>query len=203
MEERLQNFIRSNETLSSAASDIAADSVAIVRFVHHQVLEMARDCLQKSEDKLITSRYFYEMSDNLEKLLIQVQYWFHRMQVIILKLRRMEQANHIKEMISLQFLLLTQRPWRHGFLLLHQHSTFIHSLHSDPREVCGGGEPPDGADQEAAADRLAAGAPPRVPRVRPGGVPAAAGRGRGPRARPARRQRQRAAVHHLQAGTQP
>ena len=77
MEERLQNFIRSNETLSSAASDIAADSVAIVRFVHHQVLEMARDCLQKSEDKLITSRYFYEMSDNLEKLLIQVQYLFN------------------------------------------------------------------------------------------------------------------------------
>ena len=53
MEERLQNFIRSNETLAST-SDIAADSVAIVRFVHHQVLEMARDCLQKSEDKLIT-----------------------------------------------------------------------------------------------------------------------------------------------------
>jgi len=32
---------------------------------------MARDCLQKSEDKLITSRYFYEMSENLEKLLAQ------------------------------------------------------------------------------------------------------------------------------------
>ena len=71
MEERLSNFIGQNETLSTNA-DIAADSVAIVRFVHHQVLEMARDCLQKSEDKLITSRYFYEMSENLEKLLIQV-----------------------------------------------------------------------------------------------------------------------------------
>ena len=58
MEERLQNFIRSNETLAST-SDIAADSVAIVRFVHHQVLEMARDCLQKSEDKLITRYMFY------------------------------------------------------------------------------------------------------------------------------------------------
>jgi microtubule-associated serine/threonine kinase len=34
---------------------------------------MARDCLQKSEEKLITSRYFYEMSENLEKLLTQVQ----------------------------------------------------------------------------------------------------------------------------------
>ena len=71
MEERLKNFISNNETLSTTA-DIAPDSVAIVRFVHHQVLEMARDCLQKSEGKLITSRYFYEMSENLEKLLIQV-----------------------------------------------------------------------------------------------------------------------------------
>lgn len=37
MEERLKNFIGNNETLSTE-SDIAADSVAIVRFVHHQVI---------------------------------------------------------------------------------------------------------------------------------------------------------------------
>ena len=83
MEERLQNFISSNETLSSTSSDIAADSVAIVRFVHHQVLEMARDCLQKSEDKLITSRYFYEMSENLEKLLIQVRVGIESIDAVI------------------------------------------------------------------------------------------------------------------------
>ena len=72
MEERLKNFISNNsDTLSKAQTkgeEISADSIAIVRFVHHQTLEMARDCLQKSEDKLITSRYFYEMSENLEKL---------------------------------------------------------------------------------------------------------------------------------------
>ena len=72
MEERLRNFILNNETLSTE-SEISADSIAIVRFVHHQTLEMARDCLQKSEDKLITSRYFYEMSENLEKLLSQTR----------------------------------------------------------------------------------------------------------------------------------
>ena len=74
MEERLKNFItNSSETLAQGRGDeISADSIAIVRFVHHQTLEMARDCLQKSEDKLITSRYFYEMSENLEKLLTQV-----------------------------------------------------------------------------------------------------------------------------------
>lgn len=72
MEERLKNFIANHETLSTGPDVIAADSIAIIRFVHHQVLEMARDCLHKSEEKLITSRYFYEMSENLEKLLIQV-----------------------------------------------------------------------------------------------------------------------------------
>ena len=118
MEERLQNFIRSNETLSSAASDIAADSVAIVRFVHHQVLEMARDCLQKSEDKLITSRYFYEMSDNLEKLLIQVLVF-----TCLNCLDEDEEYLHIEDMISLQFLLLTQP--RHARYPISP-STFIH-----------------------------------------------------------------------------
>ena len=72
MEERLRNFILSNQNLSTEA-EISADSIAIVRFVHHQTLEMARDCLQKSEDRLITSRYFYEMSENLEKLLAQTR----------------------------------------------------------------------------------------------------------------------------------
>lgn len=53
--------------------DIAQDGVAIARFVHHQVIEMAKDCLQKSQEKLITSRYFYELSENLEKLLCEVR----------------------------------------------------------------------------------------------------------------------------------
>ena len=70
MEERLTNFIQNNQTMKAA--EAAADSIAIVRFVHHQIIEMARDCLQKSQDKLITSRYFYEMSENLEKLLAEV-----------------------------------------------------------------------------------------------------------------------------------
>ena len=33
---------------------------------------MAKDCLQKSQEKLITGRYFYELSENLEKLLSEV-----------------------------------------------------------------------------------------------------------------------------------
>uniref|UniRef100_A0A2M4AAM7 non-specific serine/threonine protein kinase n=1 Tax=Anopheles triannulatus TaxID=58253 RepID=A0A2M4AAM7_9DIPT len=70
MEERLSHFINENKTI---LNDSTRNSQPIVRFVHHQVLEMARDCLHKSHAKLITSRYFYEMSDNLERLLLETK----------------------------------------------------------------------------------------------------------------------------------
>ncbi|XP_058053798.1 microtubule-associated serine/threonine-protein kinase 2 [Anopheles bellator] len=70
MEERLSHFINENKTI---LNDNARNAQPIVRFVHHQVLEMARDCLHKSHAKLITSRYFYEMSDNLERLLVETR----------------------------------------------------------------------------------------------------------------------------------
>ncbi|XP_050097454.1 microtubule-associated serine/threonine-protein kinase 2 [Anopheles aquasalis] len=70
MEERLSHFINENKTI---LNDSSRNSQPIVRFVHHQVLEMARDCLHKSHAKLITSRYFYEMSDNLERLLMETK----------------------------------------------------------------------------------------------------------------------------------
>lgn len=70
MEERLTHFINENK---NAAVGSFRDSQPIVRFVHHQVLEMGRDCLHKSHAKLITSRYFYEMSENLERLLFETK----------------------------------------------------------------------------------------------------------------------------------
>ncbi|KOB75771.1 Microtubule-associated serine/threonine-protein kinase 3, partial [Operophtera brumata] len=36
-----------------------------------QVLEMARDCLYKSESKQVTSSYFYDMADSLDRLLAE------------------------------------------------------------------------------------------------------------------------------------
>lgn len=69
MEERLAHFIDDNKILEVSED---CDFVPIVRFVHHQVLEIARDCLSKSKSKLVTSRYFYEMSENLERLLTEV-----------------------------------------------------------------------------------------------------------------------------------
>ncbi|GAB6022280.1 Microtubule-associated serine/threonine-protein kinase 2 [Chamberlinius hualienensis] len=66
MEERLRQYIEDHHNL-----DEGEQSDAILRFVHHQVVEIARDCLQKSQEKLITSRYFYEMSESLEKLFVE------------------------------------------------------------------------------------------------------------------------------------
>ncbi|KAF5304296.1 hypothetical protein FQR65_LT07988 [Abscondita terminalis] len=70
MEDRLSHFIEENRNFGGGEN---CDSLPIMRFVHHQVLEMARDCLHKSQAKLITSRYFYEMSENLERLLLETK----------------------------------------------------------------------------------------------------------------------------------
>lgn len=71
MEDRLKTFIREN-TLLVEQGDFNQPCGPIVRFVHHQVVETARDCLKKSQEKLITRGYFYEMSENLERLLLEV-----------------------------------------------------------------------------------------------------------------------------------
>ncbi len=49
---------------------ILADGSA--RFLHHQIMELAGDCLQKSREDFLTSVYFYDMSQNLDDLLNQV-----------------------------------------------------------------------------------------------------------------------------------
>ena len=38
-------------------------------------MEMVRDCLSKSRERCITSRYFYDLSENLEKLRNEVSSW--------------------------------------------------------------------------------------------------------------------------------
>uniref|UniRef100_A0A8C1MME9 non-specific serine/threonine protein kinase n=1 Tax=Cyprinus carpio TaxID=7962 RepID=A0A8C1MME9_CYPCA len=40
----------------------------VLSFAHHQIIELARDCLEKSRLGLITSRYFCELTDKLERL---------------------------------------------------------------------------------------------------------------------------------------
>ncbi|XP_073450063.1 microtubule-associated serine/threonine-protein kinase 2 [Aquarana catesbeiana] len=64
MEERLADFISSN-----TPENVLPLADGVLSFIHHQVIELARDCLAKCRDGLITSRYFYELHENLEKLL--------------------------------------------------------------------------------------------------------------------------------------
>lgn len=112
MEERLTHFINENK---NAAVGNFRDSQPIVRFVHHQVLEMARDCLHKSHAKLITSRYFYEMSENLERLLFET------------KEKSPEAASELTGIIK-KLLLIISRPARLLECLEFDPEEFYHIL---------------------------------------------------------------------------
>lgn len=45
----------------------------VLGFIQHQLVELARDCLDKSQNGLVTSRYFMELQEKLEKLLHEVR----------------------------------------------------------------------------------------------------------------------------------
>ncbi|XP_029904762.1 microtubule-associated serine/threonine-protein kinase 2 isoform X2 [Myripristis murdjan] len=64
MEERLADLLS-----SSAPDKVCPLADGVLSFIHHQLIELSRDCLEKSRDGLISSRYFYELQENLEKLL--------------------------------------------------------------------------------------------------------------------------------------
>ncbi|XP_062306324.1 microtubule-associated serine/threonine-protein kinase 3-like isoform X2 [Osmerus eperlanus] len=64
MEERLLDVV----TLCSPDSSLPLGD-GVLGFIQHQLAELVRDCLDKSEKALITSRYFAELQEKLEKLL--------------------------------------------------------------------------------------------------------------------------------------
>ncbi|XP_055487854.1 microtubule-associated serine/threonine-protein kinase 4-like isoform X3 [Leucoraja erinacea] len=64
MEERLQDIIT-----SYSPDNVLPLADGVLSFAHHQIIELARDCLDKSRLGHITSRYFYELQEKLEKLL--------------------------------------------------------------------------------------------------------------------------------------
>lgn len=68
MEEHLLDIIR-HYSLDSTLP--LGDGV--LGFIQHQLVELARDCLDKSQQGLITSLYFLELQDKLEKLLHEVR----------------------------------------------------------------------------------------------------------------------------------
>lgn len=108
MEERLKTFIRENSVLAEKG-DFSHEYSPIVRFVHHQVVETARDCLKKSEDKLITRGYFYEMSENLERLLSEVSFPFNFLnkRIIIIIIDRMYVEKALVSLLSILYRLLS------------------------------------------------------------------------------------------------
>uniref|UniRef100_A0A671QL81 non-specific serine/threonine protein kinase n=1 Tax=Sinocyclocheilus anshuiensis TaxID=1608454 RepID=A0A671QL81_9TELE len=63
MEERIKEIIQSN-----SPEKVLPLADGVLSFAHHQIIELARDCLEKSRLGLITSRYFCELTDKLERL---------------------------------------------------------------------------------------------------------------------------------------
>ncbi|XP_038257871.1 microtubule-associated serine/threonine-protein kinase 4 isoform X3 [Dermochelys coriacea] len=68
MEERLQDIITNH-----SPDNILPLADGVLSFTHHQIIELARDCLDKSHQGLITSRYFFELQHKLDKLLQEGQ----------------------------------------------------------------------------------------------------------------------------------
>uniref|UniRef100_A0A671SV31 Microtubule-associated serine/threonine-protein kinase 4-like n=1 Tax=Sinocyclocheilus anshuiensis TaxID=1608454 RepID=A0A671SV31_9TELE len=67
MEERIKEIIQSN-----SPENVLPLADGVLSFAHHQIIELARDCLEKSCLGLITSRYFCELTDKLERLFQEV-----------------------------------------------------------------------------------------------------------------------------------
>lgn len=72
MEERLAELLSSSCSSAGSSSWVAPLADGVLSFIQHQLVELCRDCLQKSRQGLITSRYFYELQENLERLLQDV-----------------------------------------------------------------------------------------------------------------------------------
>ncbi|XP_028605058.2 microtubule-associated serine/threonine-protein kinase 4 isoform X6 [Podarcis muralis] len=68
MEERLQEIITNH-----SPDNVLPLADGVLSFTHHQIIELARDCLDKSHQGLITSRYFFELQHKLDKLLQEAQ----------------------------------------------------------------------------------------------------------------------------------
>uniref|UniRef100_A0A8K9WNL9 non-specific serine/threonine protein kinase n=1 Tax=Oncorhynchus mykiss TaxID=8022 RepID=A0A8K9WNL9_ONCMY len=64
MEEHLAEFIN-----AFSPESVLPLADGVISFIHHQIAELSRDCLSKARKGLITTVYFFELQENLEKLL--------------------------------------------------------------------------------------------------------------------------------------
>uniref|UniRef100_A0A3B4YSX7 non-specific serine/threonine protein kinase n=1 Tax=Seriola lalandi dorsalis TaxID=1841481 RepID=A0A3B4YSX7_SERLL len=109
MEERLLEIV----THCSPDSSLPlADGV--LGFIQHQLVELVRDCLDKSQKGLVTSRYFAELQEKLEKLLHEA---YERSES--------EEVTVITQLVR-KILIIISRPAR----LLERTSFFVMILNS-------------------------------------------------------------------------
>ncbi|XP_053196681.1 microtubule-associated serine/threonine-protein kinase 3 isoform X2 [Scomber japonicus] len=111
MEERIQEIIRSN-----SPENVLPLADGVLGFAHHQIIELARDCLEKSRLGLITSSYFCELTDKLERL---VQESTERSES--------EEVNFIREVVK-KLLIVIARPARLLECLEFDPEEFYHLL---------------------------------------------------------------------------
>ncbi|XP_008299058.1 microtubule-associated serine/threonine-protein kinase 3-like isoform X3 [Stegastes partitus] len=111
MEERIQEIIR-----SSSPESVLPLADGVLGFAHHQIIELARDCLEKSRLGLITSSYFCELTDKLERL---VQESTERSES--------EEVNFIRELVK-KILIVIARPARLLECLEFDPEEFYHLL---------------------------------------------------------------------------
>lgn len=67
MEERLADFIQ-----AYSPENVLPLADGVLSFIHHQIVELSRDCLAKARGALITSIYFIDLQESLERLLQDV-----------------------------------------------------------------------------------------------------------------------------------
>ncbi|XP_076880836.1 microtubule-associated serine/threonine-protein kinase 3 isoform X3 [Brachyhypopomus gauderio] len=111
MEERLLDIIRH----CSADSTLPLGD-GVLGFIQHQLVELARDCLDKSQKDLITSLYFIELQEKLEKLLLEA-----------LERSESEEVSVITQLVR-KLLIIISRPARLLECLEFDPEEFYHLL---------------------------------------------------------------------------
>ncbi|XP_056108670.1 microtubule-associated serine/threonine-protein kinase 3 isoform X3 [Rhinichthys klamathensis goyatoka] len=111
MEERLLDVIRH---FSPDSTLPLGDGV--LGFIQHQLVELARDCLDKSQKGLITSLYFMELQDNLDKMLHEA-----------LERSESEEVSVITQLVK-KILIIISRPARLLECLEFDPEEFYHLL---------------------------------------------------------------------------
>uniref|UniRef100_A0A8C5H847 non-specific serine/threonine protein kinase n=1 Tax=Gouania willdenowi TaxID=441366 RepID=A0A8C5H847_GOUWI len=111
MEERIQEIIHSN-----SPDTVLPLADGVLGFAHHQIIELARDCLEKSRLGLITSSYFCELTDKLERLVLEST-----------ERSESEEVDFIRELVK-KILIVIARPARLLECLEFDPEEFYHLL---------------------------------------------------------------------------